>query len=159
MHFFYCVLYLALVGVAFRHIGNALPRNRFHAERFPFRAYRWENGGACYLRLGIRWWKDKLPDMSRVCRDMYPKVVDRAPNADNFVRLIQESCVAECIHLALIVFSLPVLRIWPGRPGQIIYALYALGNLPFIMIQRYNRPRLQHALELLRSRQLRGQKP
>ena len=34
--------------------------------------------------------------------------------------------------------------IWPGAGGIIVTVIYILlGNLPFIIIQRYNRPRLQ----------------
>ncbi len=37
-----------------------------------------------------------------------------------------------------------MLWIWPGAGGIIVTVIYILlGNLPFIIIQRYNRPRLQ----------------
>ena len=40
-----------------------------------------------------------------------------------------------------------MLKIWPGAGGVLITVIYiVLGNLPFIIIQRYNRPRLQKLL-------------
>ena len=56
--------------------------------------------------------------------------------------MIRETCVAEFIHVLLCIASLGCLRIWPGFGGFCMAFLYTLGNIPFIMIQRYNRPRL-----------------
>ena len=50
--------------------------------------------------------------------------------------------MAEFVHFALMIASLFVLRIWPGPWGWVAYALCILGNFPFMLIQRYNRPRL-----------------
>jgi len=69
------------------------------------------------------------------------------------MRMIQETCVAEFVHLLLIFLGLGVLRLCPDAWGVILYALYVLlGNLPFVLIQRYNRPRLVHMLNGSRRR-------
>ena len=36
--------------------------------------------------------------------------------------------------------------IWPGAGGIIVSALFAIGNVPYIIIQRSNRPRLARIL-------------
>ena len=57
--------------------------------------------------------------------------------------MILETCEAEVTHLLLCVTGLYCLWLWPGAGGVVVYAIYALfGNVPFILIQRYNRPRL-----------------
>ena len=56
--------------------------------------------------------------------------------------------MAECIHLLLPLAGLYCLRLWPGAGGVIVALLYFLGNLPFVLIQRYNRPRLQRLCAL-----------
>lgn len=149
MKLLYCVVYVVFLGVASHFIGVALPRSWFHTDRFPFRSFAWEKGGKFYRKLKIHKWKDKLPDASRIVKYMYRKTVDPNPNAENLNRLIQETCVAEVTHFALMVCSLGVLAIWPGIGGWICYAGCLAGNLPFFLIQRYNRPRLVSALARL----------
>lgn len=150
MELLYCAIYIAVLGITSNIIGNALPRRWFCAERFPFRCFDWEDEGRIYLKFHIRAWKDRVPDMSKYVKYMYRKKVESKPSADNFTRLIEESCVAEAGHVVLILASLVVVRIWRGTWGWVIWLLCALGNLPFIMIQRFNRPRLQQALRHFR---------
>ncbi len=136
-----CAGYLALIGVGAHILGEALPRDWFDPSHFPYKCAKWEE--ALYKALGVRSWKDKLPDMSRIMPDMVPKSVKRAePSA-----LLAETCVAECIHWLLSLAGLFCLKIWPGPGGRSVFLLWFLaGNLPFIMIQRYNRPRLERYL-------------
>ena len=68
--------------------------------------------------------------------------------------MIRETCVAELIHLLLCLAGLHCLRLWRGVGGVAVAALNICGNLPFIVIQRYNRPRLKRLLR--RSRQAGG---
>ena len=52
--------------------------------------------------------------------------------------------MAEFIHVLLSILGFGAVFIWPGVWGWVIAIVYFLGgNLPFIIIQRYNRPRLQ----------------
>lgn len=147
MSILYCALYLGALGTAFHYIGNAYPRERFRADKVPYRAARWERDGKIYRKLGVRHWKNHLPDMSKITKDMYRKEITAGPTADNLTCLIQETCVAETVHWQLMVFSVPVLWIYPGLGGWIVWGLTILGNLVFVVIQRYNRPRLQRALD------------
>ena len=48
--------------------------------------------------------------------------------------------------------SLHCLTLWPTVGGLAVVCLNILGNLPFILIQRYNRPRLARLLEKTGSR-------
>lgn len=137
-----CALYIAAIGIASHFIGNALPRRWFHADAFPYKSFRWEKDGAIYRKIGIQYWKDKVPDMSKHCSTMVRKEVPPLPSTKKIDALIDETCVAECVHGVLILCSLPVVFIYPGIGGWIVWALCILGNSPFILIQRYNRPRL-----------------
>ena len=60
---------------------------------------------------------------------------------------MQETCVAELIHWLLLVISPAVLLFAHGPMAVLVAALYGLSNFPFIMIQRYNRPRLRTLLK------------
>ena len=144
MPFLRCVLYLAVLGVLAHIIGEALPRRWFSAQRFPFRSARWEKDGRIYKKLGVHRWKDHVPDMSRIMKDMRPKRLEGAElTAQTLQTLVQETCVAECVHAVLILLSPVLLVLWPGWGGAALCAFdILLLNLPFILIQRYNRPKL-----------------
>lgn len=142
MSFIYAVLYIAALGILSHFFGQALPRARFDAGRFPYRAAKWENGGKVYEKLGIKHWKDHLPDMSKIMPDMVKKKMSAVKEQGMDV-LIEETCVAECVHWTLIVLSLGIFAFWRDAWAVVFWLVYnILGNLPFIIIQRYNRPRL-----------------
>lgn len=147
------ILYIALVGLAAHWIGEALPRAWFHFDRPPYRACRWERDGAVYQRIRIQRWKDALPDKSRHARGVFKKQIRQTPTAATIERFLQETCVAECVHWALMLFSPGLMLFLPGAAGAVAAVLYALSNLPFILIQRYNRPRLARLYRRLTKQQ------
>ncbi len=143
--FFFCLLYMAVLGVLFFVIGRLLPKRWFHAERFPWRCAPFEQ--KLWKRLHVKQWQARVPDMSRVFRRIMPPKRLTRETFDDLPRMIQETCVAEWTHFTLSLLGLALLSIWPGIGGVCMTALYILlGNLPFIIIQRYNRPRLQKLL-------------
>lgn len=147
------ILYIAGVGLASHYVGEALPRRWFHPDRFPYRDYAWEDKGAVYRKLGIQHWKDHVPDMSKVMPRMVPKKVSLHGSADEAMVLVQETCVAEAVHWALIPFAVGLPLVCPGGWGAALGILYALSNLPFILIQRYNRPKLLRVAQRLRHKE------
>ena len=142
MALLYSFLYLAVLGILAHVIGEAIPHRAFHSDRFPFRAWRWEREGRIYECLRIRAWKDRLPDMSRVIPHMIPKRLGRTPTLYRVRRLIPETCRAEAVHWALCLLSPALFFFWRNGLGILLSTLPILGNLPFILIQRYNRPAL-----------------
>ena len=84
------------------------------------------------------------PDMSRIFVKIMPEKKLTKENYENLPRMIEETCVAEWTHILLSIAGLGLLKIWSGVGGVCITIIYiVLGNLPFIVVQRYNRPRLQ----------------
>ena len=142
MSLLYAVLYVAALGILSHFVGQALPRAHFDPQKFPYRSADWENGGKVYEKLGIKHWKDRLPDMSKIMPDMVKKKMS-AVKSQGMDVLIAETCVAECVHWALMLLSLGIFFFWRGAWAVVFWLVYnLLGNLPFIIIQRYNRPRL-----------------
>ena len=146
-----CAVYLAAIGAVFFYVGRLLPGNWFRGDRFPFRCFAFERGGRIYERLGIRRWKDKVPDMSRLLpRVMLPKRLTWGAEPERVARMIQETCIAELVHVVLFVLGFGCVLIWDGPGGWITAVVYnLLGNVPFILIQRYNRPRLLHLMKTM----------
>ena len=90
--------------------------------------------------------------MSRIFPKLMPKKRMVATDSDTLLLMVRETCIAELIHVLLSICGLFGIYIMPGVCGVLFYAAYfLLGNLPFILIQRYNRPRLVRIYEKKRS--------
>lgn len=133
---------IAALGVSGGIIGELLPRQWFHWDRFPYKTYAWEQNGKVYEKLGIRKWKDKMPDKSRWGGHEYAKTIRGKNDAENTIRLLQETCVAELIHWVLMLATPLVFVFAHGAMAVLVVLLYGLSHIPCIIIQRYNRPRL-----------------
>ena len=146
------LLIAAGIGVLAFFVGEMLPRRWFNPDAFPYRCAKWEQGGAFYEKLRIRYWKDIFPDMSRFIPQTFRKKAGLSRDPEHAARLIVETCSAEAVHWGLMLVSL-LYPIVMGPAGWICYFLYnLLGNVPPILIQRYNRPRLQKMLTMMRAR-------
>ena len=152
-----CAAYIAIWGILCFPLGRLFKALKLKWDRFPFACRAWEREGAIYERLGVRAWKDIVPDVSR----MFPGIVPRKAikgrfNAEHVRDMLEETCVAELTHWLLCLAGLMLLPLWPGWGGAAFYLAYVLlGNLPFIIIQRYNRPRFAQLLSAAERRERR----
>ncbi len=153
MGFWKCFWYLIITGVIAFFAGRLLPKNWFRPDLFPYRSYKFEQGGRIYNKLKIRKWQNIVPDMSRILPKWMPPKNLSGNYKERLPRMLQETCVAEMIHSLLCITGLYCLKLYPGIGGVIIVLLYIVFlNLPFIIIQRYNRPRLLRIMkEMLQS--------
>lgn len=152
--FIRCIVYLSVIGVAFFLVGRILPKKWFCADKIPFRSFNFEKNGNVYVNFGIKKWKDGLPDMSRIVPILMPS--KKMPTAFTIAQLeamIQETCIAEWIHGLLCVMGYGCVFLWEGKGGWLAFLIYALGNIPYIMIQRYNRPKLMRILKKMRTKE------
>jgi len=117
------------------------PKNKF------FRAKTWEAGGEIYQRLfKVRYWKAALPELSDFFKKLFSKKKMKTFDSEYLQSYIIESCRAELTHFCIIGISL-LFPLWAGLSVSLIIIYISLAlNLPFIVIQRYNRPRIQHLL-------------
>lgn len=132
-------------------IGMFLPRERFDYNKTPYKPYKWENNTKLYDKIKIAKWKDKLPDISLIFKRLIPKrIPDIHISVAQVKNLIAETCVAEISHVVLLILSVRILFMWEGSGGFLFFVVYGiLGNIPFILVQRYNRPRLIKLLHRL----------
>ena len=143
MKFWKCFCFLIITGVVAFFVGRLLPKKWFRADLFPYRSFRFEQDGRIYDKLHIRKWQNKLLDMSKILPFMMPAKNLSGDYKKRLPRMLQETCVAELIHTLNCFAGLYCLKLYPSVGGVIILILYiTLFNLPFIIIQRYNRPRL-----------------
>lgn len=152
-----CVFYMAAWGLACFPLGRGFKALRLNWDRAPFAEWPWEQSGRFYERLGIRRWKDLVPDVSRMFPGIVPKkAFSVRPGAALLRDMLSETCVAELTHAVLCVAGLAMPWLWAGIGGVAVTLVYiGLGNLPFMMIQRYNRPRFRRMLTAAEARERR----
>lgn len=152
LFWFNCILYTLLVVVR-AWIDMMIPDRYLKPDRWWFRTRDWEKDGEWYREeLRIDRWKDKLPTLKTAARFSKKRLTEASRRYLN--RFITETCRAESNHLRAIG-SVVAMRLWTPIDLWLVCLLLAVvGNLPFIMIQRYNRPRLMRALERIERRQL-----
>ena len=90
-----------------------------------------------YMALKVKVWKDHMPTYD-------PRSFSLRENT--LEQIIYNSCVSECVHEVIMLFSfIPLLfaLIWETFPAFLITStLAALFDCCFVIMQRYNRPRL-----------------
>jgi len=144
MELLWSVIYVGITGLISFYTGAILPRKWFNDRKFPFKPFKWEKNGKIYEKLNIRKWKGEILDMSKIMTVILPKKLPLSAKLKDVKTLIAETCVAELIHWILCVISVANYWIWKkSAEGILIWGLCIIGNLPFILVQRYNRPHLQ----------------
>ena len=149
-----CAIYLAIAGTAGFFFGRLLARIPLTPDKGWFRCFGFEKDGAVYEKLHIRRWQAKVPDMSRILPALMPPKNLSGDYGERLPVMIRETCVAEITHMVISVLGLPCLWIWPGIGGITVTAIFILLlNVPYILIQRYNRPRLIRLQRKLQARE------
>ncbi len=147
------VIYIIVMGQVGFFFGLSLPRDLFDENKFPYRLFDGEKNGTFYERLKVKKWKSRVPDMSTLTKRIFPKRIQGGITSKDVDRLVKESCVAELVHYIMCFFAIGIYNIWQGNMGVILAILYALGNLPYAMIQRYNRPHFIALRDKLKKRE------
>jgi glycosyl-4,4'-diaponeurosporenoate acyltransferase len=141
----------AIVPLLFGWISLMLPESWFAPERPLWQPCRWEQNGRFYERVfRIKSWKHLLPDGGALFQKHgYKKRNLTDYSEGNLRRFLVESSRGELMHWVAIspfwVFGL-------FAPGYVVWIMlaYALAvNLPCILAQRYNRPRVYALLKRL----------
>lgn len=109
-----------------------------------YQPFAWEENGELWQRLfRIKAWKRKLPEGSSIIKSSYNKKHLQGTDKQTFEKFIIETKRAELTHWLLIPPAF-VFFIWNPLWAGLVMVLYAcVVNIPFILIQRYNRPRLE----------------
>ena len=147
-NFWKCFWYLVTTGIVAFFVGRILPKKWFRADLFPYRPLKFEDSGRFYDKFGVRKWQNKVPDMSTIMSFLIPsKKLPQTLTSESVKAMLTENCIAEWIHYLLAVLGFGCVFIWENIGGWIVSALYAIGNLPYIIIQRYNRPKIVKLLK------------
>jgi len=140
------VVFVPTIHLGISWLCTRMPASAFRPNSWLFRTRPIEQGGALYQTLfAVSKWKHHLPDAARLVGGEAKRTLAER-DAGYFDRFVVETCRGEAAHWGQLVALLLTL-IWNPWPYAAIFMiLYALcGNLPCIIVQRYNRPRLARA--------------
>jgi glycosyl-4,4'-diaponeurosporenoate acyltransferase len=146
---------VVLNGIAWvaLHLGIAylccrIPTQRLDHRRWLFRTRDWERGGAVYQAiLRIRKWKSLLPSGGPALGADFSLAHVDSRDRGYLQRWVLESCRAELTHW-LAMASVALFLLWNPPVGVVANVVYAVtANVPCILAQRYNRPRVLAILE------------
>lgn len=144
-----CFVVWPILQVGAALLCLALPNRFYRYDSYLFRQHRWEDGGRIYERLfHVRRWKHLLPDGAAAWKKRgYQKkhIEDFSPG--NLKRFLVESARGELTHwLAILPFWAFGFFVPPDVVAlMLLYALVV--NIPCIIVQRYNRPRIERMLK------------
>ena len=139
---------VAGLSVGFAH--HRLPTTRLRKDGSLTRIRGWERDGGWYqCTFRIRTWKDLLPDAGAFFRGGLSKRSLPSPDCGGLERFAVETRRAERVHWCLLSLG-PVFWLWnPPALAMVMTAYAVIANVPFIMVQRFNRARV---LRILRRR-------
>jgi glycosyl-4,4'-diaponeurosporenoate acyltransferase len=133
--------------------AHRLPAQFVARDSWLTRPRAWERNGRWYAdHLHIRRWKDRVPEAGAAFAGGFAKRTTNNGDIDTLRVFIAETRRAEYAHWAMgsgwIVTSL-----WSPWYAVVLNVLFGLvWALPFVAIQRYNRPRLVRALAVATAR-------
>lgn len=119
-------------GTAVGWVASRVPAARLQ----PTRPRAWER--RAYERLGVRRWKDRLPEAGAV----FGGPSKRHLQGRDLLGFARESRRAELVHriVPLPILAFPLWNPWWLTAVMVAYA--AVANLPCIVVARYNAARL-----------------
>ena len=142
------LLCLLLIDAVVALIIHKLPKKLMNPYKKIYKVFLWEK--KFYHALGIRKWKDKIPETGKALTGFGKSKVENMDDTDYLYTFMIETVYAEVLHFwsaifgFLIVFISPKLFVVVGLP--LALANVILQIMP-VMVQRYNRPKLMLAYE------------
>lgn len=140
----------AFFHLVISYVCFKLPLSHFRKDSFWFQIFSWEKSGRLWQRLfKVKKWKGSLIDGTVLFKRGYTKKKLHGIKTKELKTFAAETKRAELTHW-LSIFPAPLFFLW--NPLWVGWAMvfYAVAfNLPFIVVQRYNRGRIMAITELI----------
>ncbi len=136
------------IHTATGYAAHRLDGSRLARDGWLLRARRFEIGGRWYRRrLRVDRWKDRVPEAGDLFRGGVSKRQLPAYDVAGLQLFVRETRRAELAHWWAMCCA-PVFVVWnPPLAAGLLIGYGVAVNLPFIVIQRYNRFRIQALIE------------
>lgn len=138
------------------YVAHRLPDARLQRDGALLTLRRFEAGGVAHRRyLHVHRWKDRVPEAGGLFRGGVSKRQLPATDQAGLQLFVKATRRAELAHWWAMACS-PLFVLWnPPLAAGLLVAYGVLVNLPFIVIQRYNRARTLRLIDRLAARRSR----
>ncbi len=145
--FKYNIVIFIILSVLSTVISVKMPVSCFNYKKWQFKMRTFEKNGDIYQHFfKVKRWKNHIPELGDFVKSIFPKKQILKLSRDYLYRFAAETCRAEFAHWC-IIFSSFIFRFWNDAAMSIFMVLLAIAlNFPYIIIQRYNRPRIINIL-------------
>lgn len=147
------IIFLDIIVWAIIHLGisyacTRIPLNKLNPQNRWYRTKNFENKGNIYTGFfKIKKWKHYVPDGAKLFKQGFPKKKLESCSKQYLETFTLETCRGELAHW-LQILPAGIFFLWNIWWAGVIMIVYALCvNIPCILLQRYNRARLQNVLE------------
>lgn len=138
VNLFFCAAWHIVVFILCVNINTCF----FSPDRRLYRPHKWERDGRFYSSfLKINKWKDLLPQHTG--KNGFSKEHFEGVSLEYIDMFIMETCRGEWNHTMNCVLTVFLFALNDLLTAAVFSLLVIAGNLPFMIIQRYNRLRLQ----------------
>lgn len=137
-------------GVASGWVASKVPAHRLDHDGPVTRIRRFEHRGRWYDRhLRLRVWKDRLPEAGSWFGGASKATMTSFDHA-GLESFATETRRAELVHWANVAFGFTFFA-WNGWGiGVVMVVFGTVVHLPFVLVQRYNRARIEYLLDRAR---------
>jgi glycosyl-4,4'-diaponeurosporenoate acyltransferase len=138
----------AVLHLVLSYICSLIPLDKFNPGNRWYRIKNVEDQGNIYTGFfKIKKWKQFVPDGAGLFKSVFPKKKLQSSGYGYLKAFMLETCRGELTHW-LQILPAGIFFLWNIWWAGIIMIVYALCvNIPCILLQRYNRARLQKVLE------------
>ncbi|WP_217587971.1 glycosyl-4,4'-diaponeurosporenoate acyltransferase [Lentibacillus saliphilus] len=125
-----------------------LPRSYFDQQHTIYHIRSWEREGDFWQHVfKIKAWKDFIPDGTLILKQGFSKHQLPGRSIRDLILFLSESKRAELTHW-LSILPAPLFFLWnPVWAGWVMIVYALLFNLPIIIVQRFNRARIERILD------------
>jgi glycosyl-4,4'-diaponeurosporenoate acyltransferase len=133
-------------GMAVGLVAARLPHIAFSRDHWPTRIRPWEDHGRTWVWLGVRRWKDRLPEAGALFGSLSKRNLPGRTEA-GLRAFAAETRRAEYVHWVALgpLVAMPWWNPWWLTAIMAVYA--AAANGPCIVVQRYNRGRIGNLVQ------------
>ncbi len=126
-----------------------VPDKYYAKKKKWYRPFSWEDEGRIWQEVfRVKEWKDLVPEASSFVEAAYSKKSLKNTKPETIKKFIIETKRGEDVHWASMLPAPLFFLFNPPWAGGLIIVYALLSNVPFIIIQRYNRPRLERLYKL-----------
>ena len=121
-----------------------VPKKSININSKLFKTFKFER--KFYEALGVRWFKDKIPELGGALKG-FSKSEIKTDEQNYIEEFIKETILGELTHWFCIIFGIAIFFIFTKSILTFALPLFLLNtyfNILPVIVQRYNRPKLQN---------------